>query len=78
MKWNIDSSPDVKLVKGRLLIEHLVGSLGELNLLQRLDLSRLAESAETVNPHSLHAHTVAQAGSPTHRFDLQRLRPIAS
>jgi hypothetical protein len=72
MKWNIDSSPDVKLVKGRSLIEHSVSSLGGLNLLQRLDLSRLAESTGTVNPLSLHAHVVAQAGSPALRFDLQR------
>jgi hypothetical protein len=36
-----------------------------------LIFSRLAESARTVNPLSLHAHLVAQAGSPTHRFDLQ-------
>jgi hypothetical protein len=72
MKWSIESSPDVKLVKGRSLVEHAVGSLGELNLLQCLDLSRLAERAGTVNPLSLHARTVAQASSPTHRFDLQR------
>ncbi|MVT49196.1 hypothetical protein GPL17_01695 [Bradyrhizobium yuanmingense] len=63
MKWNMESSPDVKLFKGRLLIEHEVRSLGELTSCNAFIFSRLADSAERVNPVSLQA-LAAQARAP--------------
>nr|GAJ36254.1 hypothetical protein BDOA9_0154710 [Bradyrhizobium sp. DOA9] len=63
MKWNIESSPDVKLFKGGLLIEHEVRSLGELTSCNAFIFSRLADSAERVNPVSLQA-LAAHARAP--------------
>ncbi|MBR1170063.1 hypothetical protein ACNJYD_14740 [Bradyrhizobium sp. DASA03005] len=66
MKWNIESSPDVKLFKGGLLVEHPVRSLGELTICNAFIFSRLADSAERVNPVSLQAlaaHARAPPGS---------------
>jgi hypothetical protein len=60
---NIKSSPDVKLFKGRLLIEHPVRSLGELTSCNAFIFSRLADSVERVNPVSLQAQA-ARARAP--------------
>src|SRR6266702_5301866 len=53
IKWDIKVSPDVKLFKGRLLVEHSVRSLGEVTLCNAFIFSRLADGAERVNPVSL-------------------------
>jgi hypothetical protein len=63
MKLDIKSSPDVKLFKGRLLVEHPVRSLGDLSSCNAFIFSRLADSAERVNPVSLQAQA-AHARAP--------------
>ncbi|WP_156944658.1 hypothetical protein [Bradyrhizobium sp. Ec3.3] len=68
----------MKLVKGRLLVEHSDRSLGEPTSCNAFIFSRLAESIESVNPLSLHAHAGARTGSALARLVLQRLTPIVS
>jgi hypothetical protein len=60
---NIKISPDVKLFKGRLLVEHPVRSLGEPTSCNAFIFPRLADSAERVNPVSLQAQA-ARARAP--------------
>jgi hypothetical protein len=64
-------SPDVKLVKGGLLLVHSVRSLGDLTCCNAFIFSRLAPSARAVNPVSAHAHGCGRTGSRIIHFALQ-------
>src|SRR5436309_566805 len=74
--WKV--SPDVKPVKGRLLVEHSDCSLGELTSCNAFIFSRLADSVERVNPVSLQPTAARAWGSTSIGLALQRCPLVLS